>query len=778
MQIKPIALAATLALAAPLAPVAHAGNITYSSAAVTLRYGGSAHALNDNGQVAVWTWLGDASGYVPRVWSGAPVDPTTSGGCCIYNFGFERLFIAADGEVAGQGWSIVDYGRIGLRYNPQSGVTTDLGPGQLPTGWGEGGALLVDYNDAGALVQGTQLTYLPVPAVATRSWGYAAAGGAVAGKVAIGGLGHAAIFRDGKATLLHNGPSVAWDINAQGQWAGFIGTGNNTQAVVGGPAGLVVIPGFGNASVPSAAIAINAGGQVLAGLDEYLGVVHEPVIFGDGRTARLQSLVPAGVTVGRAMDMNVHGQILAADYAGNPKLLTPQGTLAWVGSGGGNFNDAAQWDSGLGFAPNKFLDVRFDSVASQGAWVDRNVRMLSFSMGSGTGRTTLDLQRGALLRADSGMAIEANGVLGGDGRVMTPLFQNRGRIAAGTLTFTASGSVVDGTVDNYGVIVGAPQEGATLRVGSLTNRVSVSSAGAMPGRLRVDAGQSLRVEGVLANYGDIEVFGGSFSHAGPWALHTAATPLSNGLLPGRILARDASLRFESGAEFAGGQLAFSGGVNDVFGRIEVLDTNGPFRPEGKVIVSGRAEATFWDAVHNNGELRVSAGSTATFFGLVSGAGRFTGSGTKFLEGGFAPGNSPALVTIEGDLSMGASSPLMMELGGTASGSQHDKLDVLGTLSLAGGPLQVVWWGGFEAAAGDRFDLLDWGVLEGSFGAISLPVLGTGLLWDTSALYTLGELRVTVTAVPEPAAASLLLAGLAAMAWLARRRREPGLARQS
>ena len=47
------------------------------------------------------------------------------------------------------------------------------------------------------------------------------------------------------------------------------------------------------------------------------------------------------------------------------------------------------------------------------------------------------------------------------------------------------------------------------------------------------------------------------------------------------------------------------------------------------------------------------------------------------------------------------------------------------------------------------------------------MLGTGLLWDTSALYTLGELRVT--AVPEPAAASLLLAGLVALGWVARRR---------
>jgi hypothetical protein len=773
MQIKPIALAAALALAAPLA---HAGNISYTATMVTSSNGGTAHTIDDKGQVAMWAIRNDSpSGgvgwVVPKVWAGSMVDATHPPGFTYFYPG--PLFIGDTGQLYGVA-EVSGVGKRGVRYDPQSGVITDLGYAMLPTGRGEGGAMLVDLLSASAVVQGTQLTTLPVPDGATGSWGYAAAGGVVVGKVAIDGLGYAAAFRDGKATLLHSGPSIAWGTNARGQWAGFVGTGVNTQAVVGGPAGLTVIPGLAAGS-GATAIAINDSGQATAGLDVRQGVVRAPVLFGNGHATRLQELVAANVYIDRAMDINAHGQILAANGDLNPMLLTPQGTLAWASTGGGNFNDAAHWDSGLGFAPSRFLEVRYDSVASQGAWVDRDVRMLSFSMGSGTGRTALDLQRGALLRADNGMTIEANGVLGGDGRVMTPSISNRGRIAPSTLTFTASGSGVDGTVYNYGVIVGAPQEGATLRVGRLFNLVSVSSAGVSPGRMRVDAGQSLRVEGILGNFGDIEVFGGSFSHAGPGALYTATTPLYPTELPGRILARDASLRFESGAAFAGGQLAFSGGVNDVFGRIDVLSPSGLGKPEGKVIVSGRAEVTFWDAVHNNGELRVSAGSTATFFGLVSGAGRFTGSGTKFFEGGFAPGNSPALVTIEGDLTMGASSPLMMELGGTAPGSQHDKLDVQGTLSLAGGPLQVVWWGGFQAGAGDRFDLLDWGQLEGSFGAISLPTLGTGLLWDTSALYTLGELRVT--AVPEPAAASLLLAGLAAMAWMSRRRREPGLARQ-
>ncbi len=60
---------------------------------------------------------------------------------------------------------------------------------------------------------------------------------------------------------------------------------------------------------------------------------------------------------------------------------------------------------------------------------------------------------------------------------------------------------------------------------------------------------------------------------------------------------------------------------------------------GVSIVSNGAQASFFNAVVNNGELRVPAGGAANFFGLVSGAGSFTGTGQSRFEGGFSPGNS-------------------------------------------------------------------------------------------------------------------------------------------
>ena len=93
----------------------------------------------------------------------------------------------------------------------------------------------------------------------------------------------------------------------------------------------------------------------------------------------------------------------------------------------------------------------------------------------------------------------------------------------------------------------------------------------------------------------------------------------------------------------------------------------------------------------------------------------------------------------------------MEVGGS-SGSSHDVLAVGGTLA-AGGTLEVVLASGYDPAAGDEFDLLDFGSVVGEF-ALNLPGLGSNLDWDAGALYSTGSL--SVTAVPEPGALVLLV----------------------
>jgi hypothetical protein len=45
------------------------------------------------------------------------------------------------------------------------------------------------------------------------------------------------------------------------------------------------------------------------------------------------------------------------------------------------------------------------------------------------------------------------------------------------------------------------------------------------------------------------------------------------------------------------------------------------------------------------------------------------------------------------------------------------------------------------AAGEAFDILDWGTRSGKFSSLSLPSLPSGLVWSTLGLYSSGELIV-------------------------------------
>jgi hypothetical protein len=189
---------------------------------------------------------------------------------------------------------------------------------------------------------------------------------------------------------------------------------------------------------------------------------------------------------------------------------------------------------------------------------------------------------------------------------------------------------------------------------------------------------------------------------------------------------------------------------------------------GRIVASGGNQTTFWDAVTNNGELRASAGSRIVYFGPVRGAGSFTSNGAGAyhrFEGGFSPGSSPADVVL-GTTEL--ASTLTMEVGGTTPGLQHDRITFTGLLTLdAGARLEVELIDGFAPQPGQVFDLFVFqqGV-SGGFDALLLPALADGFAWDTTALYTAGDLRVAA-AVPEPTTWLSLGGGLLGL--VARRR---------
>jgi hypothetical protein len=155
----------------------------------------------------------------------------------------------------------------------------------------------------------------------------------------------------------------------------------------------------------------------------------------------------------------------------------------------------------------------------------------------------------------------------------------------------------------------------------------------------------------------------------------------------------------------------------------------------------------------NNELNTEGGTVSGLSGSISGSGSVKGD--LHNDGAtLSPGNSPGVFTVTGDYRQGANGRLSIEIGGVKLGDEHDLLGVTGTIKLAG-MLEVTLIDGFTPRIGDTFEVLDFGLLEGSFEAVQLPVLPAGLAWNDVELYSSGTLAV----VPEPSASILLGLGL-------------------
>lgn len=171
-----------------------------------------------------------------------------------------------------------------------------------------------------------------------------------------------------------------------------------------------------------------------------------------------------------------------------------------------------------------------------------------------------------------------------------------------------------------------------------------------------------------------------------------------------------------------------------------------------------------------GAVVVNSGAT------LGGSGFIGGPVTVNAGGMIAPGNSPGLLSINNNLTLGSGSIFDIQLAGLIPGSQYDVLDVSGNVDLGGSTLDVSLLGPFTLGPNQEFDILNVGGslsgmfanlgegdLVGDFGGRKLFITYTAGTGNDIALYT-------TSAVPEPASFLLFgLGGLAVISWGRRRR---------
>jgi hypothetical protein len=152
--------------------------------------------------------------------------------------------------------------------------------------------------------------------------------------------------------------------------------------------------------------------------------------------------------------------------------------------------------------------------------------------------------------------------------------------------------------------------------------------------------------------------------------------------------------------------------------------------------------------------------TYWFLDDVSGGGSF--SGEVHFQGHYTPGSGSSRVDFgQGRIAFDDSAVLTLAIG-----SQHGELAGIESLSFQG-QLTLAFGSGFDARPGQRIALLDFGSFSGSLDPGRVTVQGFDVArLDLSRLALDGT--IAVTAVPEPAPALLLAAGLAALRLRARR----------
>jgi hypothetical protein len=306
---------------------------------------------------------------------------------------------------------------------------------------------------------------------------------------------------------------------------------------------------------------------------------------------------PTSINVGGSLSL-AGGSLSTDSLINNGSLSFSSGTLALTGPTGLSISSTGP----LGSSPNLSIgkNLLISSSTNLPSTSSLSITGGSLTTDSLTNAGSITVNNYGLLAVSSSLTNSSTGrlFLGPD---LTSSFDgpatNAGRI---TLQGGSTRIVGDNILTNTGLITG-------------DGEVAKPLANSSTGELRAQLNQTLLISGPsLTNTGKINLTGGS--------IEFSDTLINNNSILGRgTLTANAGLTNNA-------SMSFSAGIADVYG---------PVTNNSQILVTGSSTTTFYDPLTNStgADIFTAANSSVVFLAPVSGAGTFSGSGTKYFSDG-------------------------------------------------------------------------------------------------------------------------------------------------
>ncbi len=485
------------------------------------------------------------------------------------------------------------------------------------------------------------------------------------------------------------------------------------------------------------------------------------------------AITPTGVTTVNAVDtLNV---ITGADHDFNTLTVTNNGTVSWQagrlrsGNAGSFNNNAIFNDSSDGYAVNNDFGGAFAFVNSATGTYNKTAGVTSFNIGF-TNFGTISVTGGSLNLAAGGSF--------NDGSVV-------GSFGSGILQLTGGTLAVNGNIKATNFLFnGGTLAGSQIFVGSTLNWQT--GTWNSPNTTTLDAASTLTIGGTA----DHDFAGHAIINNGTvnWSAGRIRSG-NGGSITNNSVWNDATSGYAINSDY-GGATSFINAATGVYNKTGGTTTVVmPVTNAGVINVIGGTLA-LQSSFANTGTVAVGSGATLTSTSplafsagsLLTGSGAVTAS--SFSSAGLIdPGSITAAgqLTLNGNLSLLATSQNAFELGGTIQGAQFDYLLVNGSLSL-GGNLMVGLIGGFDTTINNTmtFDLVSSTALSNSFAnaANGSRIATTDgrftflVSYGPTSGFGVNDVVISgFQAVPEPSTWVLLLAGTCSLVLSLRRRKK-------